>query len=152
MRLDSLTRPELIYSSLPGQDRDSVLRVFARRLADNGLIPESEALYDKLVEREQLGSTGIGSGVAIPHCKLKGLSAPLLSIGVVDRPGVDFGAVDGKPVRVFFLVVSPTEAPAEHLQVLAAISRWVKADEHVASLLGARGPEEIYELLRQETA
>lgn len=152
MRLDTLTRPELIYSALPGGDRDSVLRAFADRMAERDLIPDSGALYAKLLEREQLGSTGIGSGVAIPHCKLKGLSGPILSIGVVGKPGVEFGAVDGKPVRVFFLVVSPTESPADHLQVLAAISRWIKADDHVAGLLEARTGQEIYDLLRQDPA
>lgn len=152
MRLESLTRPELIFRYLPAQDRDSVLKAFAERLGGLGLIRSTEELFDKLLEREQLGSTGIGSGVAIPHCKLKGLERPVLAVGVVDRPGVDFGAVDGKPVRLFFLLVSPTEAPAEHLQVLAAISRWVKAGDHVAELLDSRDADEIYSLLRQEPA
>jgi PTS system nitrogen regulatory IIA component len=81
---------------------------------------------------------------------LKGLVRPLLSIGVVARPGVDFGAADGKPVRLFVLVVSPSDSPAEHLQVLAAISRWVKADSHAEKVLESKGAEEIYRLLRQD--
>lgn len=152
MRLESLTRPELIFRHLPAQDRDSVLQALAARLAESGLVGSSAELLAKLQEREQLGSTGIGAGVAIPHCKLKGLERPILAVGVVDRPGVDFGAVDGKPVRLFFLLVSPTQSPAEHLQVLAAISRWVKAEGHVAELLESRDAGEIYALLRQEPA
>lgn len=152
MRLESLTRPELIFRHLPAQDRDWVLQALAGRLADRGLVASAEELFEKLLEREQLGSTGIGAGVAIPHCKLKSLERPVLAIGVTDRPGVDFGAIDGKPVRLFFLLVSPTQSPAEHLQVLAAISRWVKEGDRVAELLDSRDAEEIYSLLGREPA
>lgn len=149
MRLESLTRPELIFHHLVAGDGEGVLRTFAGGLAELGLVRSGEELLARLREREQLGSTGIGGGVAIPHCKLKGLERPLLAIGLTDEPGVDFGAVDGKPVRLFFLLVSPLDAPAEHLQVLAAISRWVKADQHVADVLASRDAEEVYALLQQ---
>ena len=152
VRLEALTRPELIYCPLPAEDRGEVLRAFANRIAERGLVPGAEELYRRLLEREELGSTGVGSGVAIPHCKLKGLARPLLSIGVVDEPGLDFGAADGKPVRLLFLVVSPTDSPAEHLQVLAAISRWVKAGTHAERILESRSADEIYRLLRQDVS
>lgn len=152
MRLESLTRPELIDCHLAAADRDAVLRTFAERLAEQGLVPEADDLFEKLAEREQLGSTGIGSGVAIPHCKLKGLSRPVLSIGRVEGAGIDFGAVDGKPVRLFFLVVSPNDSPAEHLQVLAAISRWIKTNDNVEAMLEADDPQEVYRQLREENA
>jgi nitrogen PTS system EIIA component len=149
MRLESLTRPELIFHPLAARDGDSVLRAFAEGIAALGLVRSADELHARLREREQLGSTGIGGGVAIPHCKLKALERPLLAVGLAEEPGIDFGAVDGKPVRLFLLLVSPLEAPAEHLQVLAAISRWVKADQHVAAVLASRDPEEIYALLQQ---
>jgi nitrogen PTS system EIIA component len=149
MRLESLTRPELIFHRLVAGDGDAVLRTFAAGIAELGLVRSADELQARLREREQLGSTGIGGGVAIPHCKLKGLERPLLAIGLTDEPGVDFGAVDGKPVRLFFLLVSPLDAPAEHLQVLAAISRWIKADQHVADVLASRDAEEVYTLLQQ---
>lgn len=125
MNLASLARPELIFPSLPGTDRPTVLRSLAGLLAGVGAVPNAEQLYERLWEREQLDSTGIGYGVAIPHCKLPGLDKALLAIAVTCRD-VDFAAIDGAPVRVLFLVVSPSDNPAEHLTVLAAITRWLK--------------------------
>lgn len=149
MRLDSLTRPELIFPELDATDREQVLRSLAQCLEKSDVVPDAAELYSKLLEREQLGSTGVGSGVAIPHCKLDDLSKVVVAVGIV-RGGVSFGAVDTKPVRLFFLVVSPTDAPAVHLQVLAAISRWLKQNSHVSRLLELRDPEAIYRLLKEE--
>ena len=148
-RLGTLTRPELIFPELPAGDASQVLRAFAERIAGRGLVRDPDELYQKLREREQLGSTGIGSGIAIPHCKLQGLGKGVVAIGLVPQ-GVDFGAVDGKPVRVFFLVISPSESPAEHLQILAAISRWVKAGQHAEKLLELHDPAAVYDYLQQE--
>ena len=149
MNLGSLTDPQLIFPELPGEDVESVLRALAERVASRGMVESAEPLYEKLLEREQLGSTGIGSGVAIPHCKMKGLEQAILAVGIKDRP-VDFGSVDGQPVRLFFLVVSPQDAPAVHLQVLAAISKWVKADRHVEKTLSMDDRQEIFEFLQRE--
>lgn len=148
MQLGSLIRPELIFFDLPAADRFQVLRALAERIAGGGLAVSGDQLYRKLCEREELSSTGIGSGIAIPHCKLDRLPKGLVAIGIVPE-GVDFGAVDGQPVRVFFLVASPANAAAEHLQILAAISRWVKADRHVEKLLTLRDPAAVYDFLRQ---
>jgi nitrogen PTS system EIIA component len=148
MRLDSLTTPELIFPELDADDREAVLRAMSDRLEQRRVIESSEELYDRLLEREQLGSTGVGAGVAIPHCKLKELSRVVLAIGIT-RQGVDFGAIDAKPVRLFFLVVSPTDAPAVHLQVLAAISRWLKEDSHASRVLELRDRQAIYGLLEE---
>ena len=149
MRLASLTRPELVFVGLPGTDGPEVLRALAERVAASGAVAGAEELVRKLQERESLGSTGIGAGVAIPHCKLKGLRRGVVAVGVTDQ-GIDFQAVDGRPVNVFFLVVSPSESPAEHLQVLAAISRWIKADSHVEKLSTLGDPDAIYHLLGEE--
>jgi mannitol/fructose-specific phosphotransferase system IIA component (Ntr-type) len=146
--LGALTRPDLIFPDLPATDSQGVLRALADRVASQGLTRNGEELFQKLWEREQLGSTGIGQGVAIPHCKLKGLARGVVAVGLVP-PGIDFGAVDGKPVRVFFLVVSPAESPAEHLQILAALSRWIKADDHAGRLLALHDPAAVYDLLRE---
>jgi fructose-specific phosphotransferase system IIA component len=147
--LGSLTRPDLIFTDLPAADRSEVLHALADRIARSGLVRDPEDLFRKLWEREQLGSTGIGGGVAIPHCKLKGLAQGVVALGVVPQ-GVDFGAMDGEPVCLFFLVISPSESPAEHLRVLAAISRWIKSGRHVQNLLGLRDPQAIADFLRQE--
>lgn len=149
MDLSQLTRPDLIYPQIPGSDAPTVLRAFADRVALEIPGADADDLYRRLLEREQLGSTGIGSGVAIPHCKMKGLSEAVLAVGICRRT-IEFGAVDGEPVRLFFLVVSPQSSPAEHLQVLAAISKWVKNDRHVERILDQPDRDAIYDLLRDE--
>lgn len=149
MNLGSLTHPQLVFPELAARDVSGVLRAFADRVAELGYVPDAERLYAKLLEREQLGSTGIGSGVAIPHCKMKGLDQAILAVGATRKP-VDFGAVDGEPVRLFFLVVSPNDAPAVHLQALSAISKWVKADHHVDRILALHDRQAIYQLLQGE--
>ncbi|NJL27576.1 MAG: PTS sugar transporter subunit IIA [Thermoanaerobaculia bacterium] len=150
MRLDALTRPELIFPGLEAANASTLLRTLAERLVAAGVGTDSEEIYQKLLEREQLGSTGIGSGVAIPHCKLAGLDRVALAIGMLRGGGIDFSAVDQKPVRLFFLVVSPGAAPAEHLQCLAAISKWVKVEDHVRRMLELQDPQAIFDLLTGE--
>lgn len=149
MGLAALIGPELIFPELGGSDAPTVLRNLAERVTEAGRVDDADRLYHKLWEREQLGSTGVGSGVAVPHCKMKGIERPVMAVGVTAR-AVDFGAVDGKPVAVFFLLVSPEDAPAEHLRALAEISRWARADKHVERIRKARGADEIFELLRRE--
>src|ERR1700753_592510 len=119
-----LVRPDLVFGDLgAAADFQAVLRSLADRVAATGWVEGgAERLYRALLEREQLGSTGLGQGVAMPHCKLKGMDEGLLAIGVAN-PGVDFGAPDGEPVSVFFLVLSPEESPAPHLPTRATLAR-----------------------------
>ena len=156
MLLGELTRPDLVFTDLPATDREELLRALAGRVAERGLVASGEDLFQRLWEREQLGSTGIGSGIAIPHCKLAGLKRGIVAVGLVEPgagpagEGVDFGAADGKPVQVLFLVVSPSGSPAEHLQILAALSRWVRADQHAEQILALRDPAAVYDLLQDQ--
>jgi nitrogen PTS system EIIA component len=149
--LGSLIRPQLIFADLPATDRSGVLRAFADRVAAQGLVKSGDDLYQKLWEREQLGSTGIGLGLAIPHCKLPGLLQGIVAVALVPA-GVDFGAADGRPVHVLFLVISPSGAPAEHLQILATISRWIRANAHAEKLASLGDPAAVYDLLRDEAS
>lgn len=149
MQLDALTDPELVFVDLPCFDRPTLLRTLADRLVQAGRFPDANDLYARLWEREQLGSTGIGSGVAVPHCKMPGLEDVVMAVALL-RGGVEFEAVDGEPVYLVFLVVSPAEKPAAHLQCLAAISRWVKADHHVERILEVSDSPAICALLREE--
>jgi mannitol/fructose-specific phosphotransferase system IIA component (Ntr-type) len=148
-RLEELTSPGLIFPDLAADTAEGVLRELAERLAEQGLVRGAEDLFARLWERERLGTTAIGHGVAIPHCKLDPLPRVLVAVGV-SRRGVDFGAADGTPVRLFFLVVSPSRSPAEHLQSLAAISKWVRSGGDVAALLAGQDAGEIYALIRGE--
>ena len=108
-------------------------------------------MHEKLLERENLCSTGVGNGVAIPHCKVKKLDRVVIAIAVLQE-AVEFGASDGRLVRLLFLVLSPEKSPAAHLQSLAAISKWIQADSHVERMLEQPDRESILDLLRQQTA
>ena len=151
MGLDSLIRPEHVFPNLPGTDRPTVLRAFAERVSAIGLVESADELYRRLWEREELGSTGVGGGVAIPHCKYKGIQEVIVAVGICSQ-AVDFDAIDRGPVGVLFLVISPEDSPADHLQTLAAISKWVKAGSRADQILGLNDPESICALMQQESS
>ena len=146
MELHRLAAPNLIFADVPGSDAATVLKALSGLIAAGGVVKDADTLYRKLDERERLGSTGIGNGVAVPHCKLKKLDRVVMAIGT-SRSGVDFAAVDGEPVRLFFVVLSPEKDPAAHLQSLASISKWVKANRHVERILLCTDADAILTLL-----
>lgn len=151
MRLATLTSPELIFPRLDSPDRASLLRGLAQRITELRVKGASEDLYQKLMEREELGSTGIGDGVAIPHCKMDGLPGVVLAIARLVR-GIDFGARDEQPVQLFFCVVSPSSEPAAHLQCLAAISSWLQVKQRGEELLKLEDAEAMHRLLQEESS
>lgn len=146
MKLASQTRPDLIFIDLPGPDRQTVLRAIAERFAAAGVVDPADPLYLKLLEREDLGSTCIAPGVAVPHCKLAGVDEVFVSIGICPG-GVDFGGPKDEPVRLFFTVISPEDDPAAHLHSLALISRWIKANNNVEKLLELTRADQILAFL-----
>ncbi len=150
MKLHSLLSEDLIVPDLASRTRDEVLKEIVGFLKSKGRISREKDLYEKLVQREKLGSTAIGDGVAIPHCKLKGLKGPLLLLGI-SRQGVDFDSLDGKPSHLFFLVVSSPDDPSTSLQILAAIAQLVrKATALPRRVLEAKGPKAVIEVVRDE--
>ena len=147
MSLASLTRPDLILTDLQAADRPQVLHELADRLARSGVIRSAEELFRDLWEREQQGSTGIGGGVAIPHCKLRSLRDVVVALATTAVP-VEFGAPDGRPIDLIVLVASPADAPAAHLQALARISRLLRTPGFAAALRSAHSNEELVAILR----
>jgi mannitol/fructose-specific phosphotransferase system IIA component (Ntr-type) len=114
-----------IFPDLAGSTLEEALSEMSNGLARTGVVSDGADLTRRLVERERMGSTGLGEGLAIPHCKLREIADVVLAVGVSQR-GIDFGAADGLPVRLVFLVLSPADAPALHLQALARISRVIR--------------------------
>ncbi|MFQ6037753.1 MAG: PTS sugar transporter subunit IIA, partial [Candidatus Aminicenantales bacterium] len=113
-------------------------------------IGKEKYLCEKLIQREKLGSTAIGEGVAIPHCKMKGVKEPIVMLAV-SKKGVHFESLDGKPSHVFFLVVSSPENPSLNLQILAAIAHLVrKANSLLKKILEAKTIPEILDIIREE--
>lgn len=151
MELDSLVRPEHVFSNIGGTDKPTVLRTLTELMAGCGLVESADDLYRLILEREELGSTGVGGGIAIPHCKFKGIRQVVVAVGVCNE-AVEFDSIDGDPVGLLFLVVSPDDSPADHLRVLATISKWIKSGSHADQIRALSDPEAICELLREEVA
>jgi PTS system nitrogen regulatory IIA component len=145
-----LVDPALVFTDVDGSSRDAALRGLAERLERQGAIPSASDLYARLLERERQGSTAMGRGVAIPHCKLQQVERVVVAVAVLPR-GLDADSPDQEPVRLIFLVVSPEASPAAHLQSLAAISRWLKDDRNLERIRTATTAEEARECLRGAT-
>jgi mannitol/fructose-specific phosphotransferase system IIA component (Ntr-type) len=149
MKLSDLITEDLIIPSLNGNDVSTVLREFAAAICASGKYNDEELLYLRLLERENQESTGIGNGVAIPHCKVDNLQQVVLSIGY-SKNGVDFKAIDGKPTYFFFVVISSSSASVLHLRTLAALSRLLKSPAFIAQLQLRPEKHELMELIRRQ--
>lgn len=150
MKLHALLDDGLVLPRLEARDRTGVLREMAARLEARHAPGLDDSLLDKLLKREELGTTAIGKGVAVPHCRAKGLKVPALLLGL-SPDGVAFDAVDGKPSHVFFLLVSPEDNPGAGLRLLAAIAGLVRRSRGLSSkLIKAPTPEAIIGVLRAE--
>lgn len=150
MKLHALLDDGLVLPRLEARDRTGVLREMAARLETRHAPGLDDTLLDRLLKREELGTTAIGKGVAVPHCRAKGLKSPALLLGL-SPDGVAFDAVDGKPSHVFFLLVSPEDNPGAGLRLLAAIAGLVRRSRGLSSkLIKAPTPEAIIGVLRAE--
>ncbi|MCU0573158.1 MAG: PTS sugar transporter subunit IIA [Syntrophobacteraceae bacterium] len=140
---------ESIVTELKGVSKKQVLEELIEALLEKRPHLDRENLMRVLLERERLGSTGIGDGIAIPHGKLKDLDQLALSFGKSTR-GVDFESMDGKPVHLFFLLVAPESCAGIHLRALAKIARLLKNGMVRKRLGGVSTREEVYSVIQQE--
>jgi len=148
--LYSLLDESLVLTRLAARDRDGILGEMSARLEARHKAVLGGVLLDKLRKREELGTTAIGHGVAIPHCRTKGLKSPILLLGL-SQEGVPFEAVDGKPAHVFFLMVSPEDNPSAGLRLLAAIATLTRESRTLAAkLLKAPTCADVLKTLRAE--
>jgi nitrogen PTS system EIIA component len=150
VHLADILRPDCVIADLTGGTIASVLAELARPAAATAGV-EAAALSAALAAREKLGSTGVGDGVAVPHCKAAGLPALTAVLGR-SREGVDFRAHDGKPTRIFVALFAPERAGAEHLQALARVSRILKRPEFRKALLEAPDAAAMRQLVVEEDA
>jgi PTS system nitrogen regulatory IIA component len=148
MKIVEFLRPDAIVASLSGPTGPAVLAELCRPLAAAQKV-DAAKLLDTLLEREKLGSTGIGEGVAIPHGKVPNLPGLMASFGR-SVPGVDYRAIDGKPTHLFFALFAPENSAGAHLKALARISRIFKTPAFREAILKAPSAEEIYRLIEAE--
>lgn len=145
--LDVLSK-EAICIDLKGKDKKGILdELVAPIVPLTGT--SQEELVKVLMERERLGSTGIGGGIGIPHGKLRALDDLVLGFGL-SRRGADFESMDNRPTHIFFLLLTPENSAGLHLKLLARISRLLKNEEFKSQLLQASRPEEIIDIIREK--
>ncbi len=150
MKLHALLDEDLILPRLAARDRDGALREMAARLETRLPAGFAGTLIDKLLKREELGTTAIGHGVAVPHCRAKGLKSPALLLAL-SRDGVSFEAGDGELSHVFFLLVSPEDNPGAGLRLLASIAALTRTSRTLASkMLKAQTGADVLRTLRAE--
>ncbi len=150
MKIVEFLQPAAVVDDLTGTTATAVLAELARPLAAASKV-DAQRLIDTLVEREKLGSTGIGDGVAIPHGKVPGLPMIMASFGR-SKQGVDFSAIDGKPSYLFFALFAPENSAGAHLKALARISRIFKNPAFRDSIMKAKDAAEMYRLIETEDA
>ncbi len=146
MKLSEMIGPECIIPQLKATDKKGVLEELSDPLVQQNSSIDKQVLVKVLMERERLGSTGIGEGVAIPHGKLHGITRPLLAFGR-SISGLDFESMDGEPAHLFFLLVAPENSAGIHLKVLARIARMLKNAGFRKDLMKAKDREQIYETI-----
>jgi PTS system nitrogen regulatory IIA component len=151
MRIAEFLREDLVFPDLAASDKAGVLGELCAGLARAHSSLTASQLTETLLEREKLGSTGIGEGVAIPHGKLSGVPGLLAAFGR-KRAGVDFAAIDGKPTFLFFVLFAPDNSAGLHLKALARISRLFKQPQFRQAILSAEGAPGIFRLISEEDA
>ncbi len=139
--------PEAIDIHLLATSKEGVLKELCKLLFNTKLVKDEEVVLQAVMAREQAGSTGCGCGVAVPHARLAGVERCALALGI-SKTGVEFGAVDGTPVKIFFFIVGPQKAPETYLRLLSQIAQLIKEEEFRAALLDCASPSEVIELFR----
>ena len=150
MNVYNLLSPEMVILELESVSRDDVIQELVDLLKKRNKISKEKELKEKLLQREELGSTAIGDGVAIPHCKMIGVKNPIVMLCISKR-GVDFHSLDGAPAHLFFLVVSSPDNPSVNLQILAAVAHLVRKSERVKErIMEAENVSTVLEVIRDE--
>jgi PTS system nitrogen regulatory IIA component len=148
MRLTELLEEDGIISDLKAKNKIGVLEELVEALKRLHPSVDKNALVKVLLERERLGSTGIGDGVAIPHGKFHAINHPVISFGRSPK-GLDFESVDGEPAYLFFLLVAPENSASVHLKALAKIAKILKNSAFRKMLMEAQGKKDLYQAIIQ---
>ncbi len=149
MKITEMLRKEFILEELKAGNKRDVLAELVAVFAKGGGRIDPEATLQVLLEREKLGSTGIGDGIAIPHGKLAGLDEMVIAFGR-SREGIDFEAMDGKPAHLFFLLMAPVNSSGQHLKALARISRMLKDGVFRRNLLEAKRHDDLVRIIAEK--
>jgi len=149
MVLTQILECECIKVPLAGSNKESVITELVNLLDANGRLTDKDDVLQSILSRENTRSTGIGSGIAIPHGKCKGVKDLVMAMGISHK-GVDFQSIDSKPVHIVVLLASPMDRTGPHIQALARISRLMLDEEFKNKLQNAQSAQELYDLINEK--
>lgn len=149
MVLTQILHPDCAKVPVDSQEKNAVITELVDLLNARGLLPDRDTALQAVFTREQVQSTGTGAGIAIPHAKCNVVKELVMAIGIAHEP-IEFGSIDGKPVTILFLLISPANQTGPHIQALASISRLMLNEEFRQKLENVTSAEEVYHLLSEQ--
>ncbi|MCS5561317.1 MAG: PTS IIA-like nitrogen regulatory protein PtsN [Marinobacter nauticus] len=148
LTIDNILAPELTLCKVPASSKKRVLEFIAERIHFQDEILSDTQIFNNLVSRERLGSTGIGEGIAIPHCRLEGLDRVIGVLMTLEEP-VDFDAIDNQPVDLVFALIVPKEATSEHLELLSQLAERFNDSTFCARLRQCEDAASLYQRMAE---
>ena len=151
MKLVDVLKPEYIKIPLTQTTKVEVIKELLTLLVEQQLVSHPEEVLTAILDREKIMTTGVGNGVAIPHCKTKYAVDFAIAMGIHPQ-GVDFQSLDNKPARIIFMLIGPENRPGTHIRLLSRISRIISREDVRKKILESKNPEDVYQILHQEEA
>ena len=150
MKFCNFVKSESIKVDLDATSKEGVIRELVNALISSGMLTaeQEEPIVQAIMKREELGSTGIGRGIAVPHTKHSSVSQPVGTVGI-SRGGVDFQSLDGEKVQLFFLLISPPDRPGDHLRALENISKQIQYDTFCRFLKQSKTANDVRQILEE---
>lgn len=150
MKFSDFVKTSSIRAELAASDKEGVIRELVASLCESGQLAEGEQenIIQAIMKREELGSTGIGRGIAVPHTKHPSVEQPVGTVGV-SIEGVDFQSLDGEKVQLFFMLISPPDRPSDHLRALENISKQLQDETFCRFLKQSKTPDDIQQILQE---
>ncbi|MBN1493281.1 MAG: PTS sugar transporter subunit IIA [Candidatus Omnitrophica bacterium] len=146
MQLKNVLKKEAILIDMKATTKEDAIEELVSLVCSTYGIKGKKELIDNVIKREKLGSTGMGQGIAIPHCKYDKIDNIYLAIGI-SREGIDFKALDGEAVYIFFILIAPTASAGPHLKALARISRLLRDEYFCRSLRNSKDVKTVYNIV-----
>jgi len=149
MKICEILKVERIIPSMKSADKESAIKELVYSFQDDPRVKDIDAVYQAVIEREKIMSTGVGKGFAIPHAKTNAVNEIIAAFGKLEQP-IDFQSLDDQPVKLIFLLVGKENLVGPHIKLLSRLSRMMNLDEFRENLANANTAEEIYSLFENE--
>ncbi|MEM6749962.1 MAG: PTS sugar transporter subunit IIA [Planctomycetota bacterium] len=151
MRITDILQSDCVVAPLGAADKQAAIDTLTELLVRNTAVQDGQALRDAIWQREQTRTTGIGHGIAIPHGKADGIDRLRMAVGL-EPNGIEFGAIDGKPVQLILMLASPSDQTGPHIQALARISRMLTDEAFRQRLMQAPSGQALYDMIAEHEA